>query len=84
MSVDLQHTTILHKVLHTTSDHSSLLFRQARCRLLAQPSLDRPERNVLSRFLLRLDLSMLPTYQNLDARGAGALSGCQRLVSRIL
>ena len=70
-------------MLHTTLDHSSLLFRQARRRLLAQSSLDCRERNVLSRLLPRLDLSMLPTYQDLDARGAGALPGRQRHVSRI-
>lgn len=70
-------------MLHTTPDRSSLLFRQARRWLLAQSSLDRCERNFLSRLLPRLDLSMLPTYQNLDAGGAGALSGRQRLVSRI-
>lgn len=79
----LQRFALLHKVLHPTPDHSSLLFGQARLRLLAQPSLDRRERHVLPRLLLRPDLSMLPAYQDLDARGAGALSGRRRLVSRI-
>lgn len=70
-------------MLNPTPDHSSLLLRQARRRLLAQSSLDRHKRNVLPRLLLRPDIPMLPTNQDLDARGAGTLSGRRRLVSRI-